>query len=151
MSDMDEGTQAETANTETSPVTPEAEKDWKSEAEKWKGLARKHEDQAKGNYSEVSTLRSQFEQQAELLKVLAEKAGVTLDSDNPDKLREQRDSIQAQLTAERAENAVTRKALGLGLDAEALLDSRSFASKLASLDPESSNFDSSVDSLLEEY
>lgn len=45
-----------TEPTEPTPETPEKEVDWKAEAEKWKALSRKNEDNAKANAEKASRL-----------------------------------------------------------------------------------------------
>jgi hypothetical protein len=151
MSDMDEGVQPTTVTpTPTAPAATQTEKDWQADAEKWKALARKHEDQSKDNFSELQTLRSQQESQQSILKALAEKAGIQLDADNPDQLKAKLADVQQQLKTNSVETSVRAKAAEYKLDADALLDSKSATAKLNGLDPSDPQFADKVDQVVRE-
>lgn len=133
----------------TQPDTGSDSTDWKAEADKWKALARKHEDQNKATreqLTEAEKQSAQFEQQQKLLALIAEKTGVKLDDGPPDP-----DKLTADLTAARAdakqravELAVYRSAGKAGADADALLDSRAFQKAVADLEPSADDFAAKV-------
>lgn len=105
-----------------------------ADVDKWKGLSRKHEKQAKENADAGQTAA---QRQAALDKVLAALGVENAGSKAPDV-----DAITAQLqqaqAAERAravELAVLRAAGRNGADGDALLDSRQFLNSLDGVDP----------------
>lgn len=53
---MSEESSTATADADTTATTDTDVKDWKAEAEKWAGLARKHEERAKGNAAAAKEL-----------------------------------------------------------------------------------------------
>lgn len=134
--------------TAPAPAPAQPETDWKAEAEKWKALSRKNEDQSKANYGELQTLRQQQDTQQQLLRTLAEKAGVQVDAETPEQLKSRLAEVQGQLKQRDVESAVASKAAALGIDPQLLLDSRSFANKLSALDPAAPDFTTQVESLV---
>jgi hypothetical protein len=65
---------------DTAPAAPEPEVNWQAEADKWKALARKHEDRAKENGAaarELEKLRESSLSEAEKAVAEAEKRGRT--------------------------------------------------------------------------
>lgn len=125
----------------------EPEKDWRAEAEKWKKLSRKNETNARDNARKLGELESQTTKQAELLKTLAEKAGVSLEEEKPEVRISKIEDERRQLAIE---NAVIRKAVAAGADPDALLDSRSFVNGLRDLDPSSGSFTADVEAAIQE-
>lgn len=128
------------------------EVDWKAEAEKFKALARKHEDRAKANV----TAAQQAEQYKQQFEAMLKAAGVKPDGTPADDPA----AVAAQL-AQRAEHAealafqngvkfnVHQAATELGGDAARLLDSMSFIDTLddlaeAGTDPGSPEFAAAV-------
>jgi hypothetical protein len=114
------------------PATGAGDVDWKAEAEKWKVLARKHEDRAKGNATNSENL-------AKVAAALGIEVG---DKPDPAKLAEQVKQAQAdhenarsEAAAARIELQVHRTAVRLGAHADRLLDSRSFCDAIDALDP----------------
>lgn len=61
------------------------------------------------------------------------------------------DQLAEQLSGERRERYAEKAARAAGLDGDALLDSRAFATKLGKLDPAASDFSTSLDALVREY
>lgn len=105
-----------------------------TELANWKEQARKHEDRWK-------TRDDQIAKQEAALKLIAEKAGVDLDGQpDPAKLAEQLTAAQQQGRQAAVELAVYRAAAAAGANADLLLDSRTFMSKTAGLDPNSADF-----------
>ena len=106
--------------------------------------ARKHEDRWKQR-------DTQLDEQQKTLRLLADKLGVQLD-DKPDptKLAEQVTQYQTSARQSATELAVFRAAPA-GVDANALLDSRSFMAKTSGLDPAAPDFADQVKTLVAEH
>ena len=119
------------------PATPPAQPpqvDANPEAEKWKALSRKNED----NLRET---RQQLERQQAVLRTLAEKVGVEFDDKpDPEKLAAQVVQAQADARQRAVELAVYRAAANAGANADLLLDSRAFMAKAGDLDPSAPDF-----------
>lgn len=115
----------------------------------WQSQARKHEDRSKGN-------KDQLDRQDQVLRMLAEKMGVQID-DKPDpaKVAAQAAAQAAQWQAEArqasTELAVHRAAQAAGANATALIDSRSFMARTASLDPTAPEFAEQVRGIVAEH
>lgn len=138
---MTETTEGTGAATEAATTDGTGTTDYKAmyeaaqaDADKWKGLSRKHEKQAKDN-SDASQTAAQ--RQEALDKVLAALGVDGAGSKAPDV-----NAITAQLEQEKAasraravELAVLRAAGRNGADGDALLDSRSFLDSLNGVDP----------------
>lgn len=60
-------------NTESADTASSGEPDWKAEAEKWRTLARKHEDRAKQNAQAATKAKTVEQQVADLQRQLAER------------------------------------------------------------------------------
>lgn len=93
-----------------------------------------------------SALKEKFTNQDKVLRALAEKAGIDVDGKpDPDKLLADISSRDEQLKQTRIENAVLKVASKHGADLDALLDSRTFLSELAELDPADKTFQANVE------
>lgn len=98
--------------------------DWQAEAEKYKALARKHEDRAKANKKALDDAK----------KATAPKDGEPTVEDLQKQLADAakaRDELQERATDLAYSHAVSRAAAKAGADAEALLDSGSFRDAVA--------------------
>lgn len=103
-------------------------------AERLQAESRKHEDRWKSRDDQLA-------QQAEILKLIAEKTGVEIDGKpDPAKLAEQLTAAQQQGKQAAVELAVYRAAAAAGANADLLLDSRAFMAKTGGLDPASADF-----------
>lgn len=127
------------------PATPAAANgatDWQAEAEKYKALAKKHEDRGRIDFERLT-------QQETALKAIAEKLGVDV-TGQPDPAQ-----LTTQLTA--AQQAARNSALELavyraaGPDADRLIDSRQFMSRTAGLDPTAADFADQVKAKAAEF
>jgi len=105
-----------------------------ADAEKWKGLSRKHEKQAKENADAGQTAAQRQEALDKVLAALGVDAG---SSKTPDvnAITAQLQQAQAETRARAVELAVLRAAGRNGADGDALLDSRQFLSSLDGVDP----------------
>jgi hypothetical protein len=93
-----------------------------------------------------SALKEKFTSQDKVLRALAEKAGIDVDGKpDPDKLLADISSRDERLKKTRIENAVLKVAPKHGADLDALLDSRTFLSELAELDPADKTFQANVE------
>lgn len=90
------------------PADDSADKDWKSEAEKWKALARKHENANASSLKELEQLRTAQMTESEKAIAEAEKRG--------------RDSALAAMRIEVAEARLRAAAAGKVADVDALVD-----------------------------
>lgn len=90
------------------PADDSADKDWKSEAEKWKALARKHENANASSLKELEQLRTAQMTESEKAIAEAEKRG--------------RDSALAAMRTEVAEARLRAAAAGKVADVDALVD-----------------------------
>lgn len=133
-----EGTGAATeAGTTDGTGTPDYEALYKAaqaDADKWKGLSRKHEKQAKDNADAGQTAA---QRQEALDKVLAALGVETGGNQTPDvnAITTQLQQAQADARARAVELAVLRAAGRAKADGDALLDSRQFLSSLDGVDP----------------
>lgn len=111
----------------------------RAEAEKWKHFSRQHEDTSKAT-------KKQLDDQQRVLKLLAEKAGIALEEGAPDPEKLTADLAQARADARQkaVELAVYRTAGKHDGDADALLDSRTFAKAVEGLDPGADDFTTKV-------
>jgi hypothetical protein len=100
---QDQGTTPTTTGPDDS-----ADKDWKSEAEKWKALARKHENANASSLKELEQLRSAQMTDSEKAIAEAEKRG--------------RDAALASMRTEVAEARLRAAAAGKVADVDALVD-----------------------------
>lgn len=88
---------------------------------------------------------------AEAREELLKKLGLTKDGEeapDPEKLAAQLASRDAQLAELQRERVAEKAARKLGGDIDALLDSRSFATKLGHIAPEAKDFDTQVEALV---
>lgn len=105
-----------------------------AETKKWQDMARKWETRSKANYDQVQKHEA-------ALKLLAEKAGITIDgAPDPAYLASQLSEARSQAQESVLELAVYRAASAAGVQADTLLDSRSFMGKVMNLDPTSPEF-----------
>lgn len=139
MTETTEGTGAatEAGTTDGGTGTPDYKAMYEAaqaDVDKWKGLSRKHEKQAKDN-SEASQTAAQ--RQAALDKVLAALGVEGTGSKTPDvdAITAQLQQAQADSRARAVELAVLRAAGRNGADGDALLDSRQFLNSLDGVDP----------------
>lgn len=134
----DAGTGTDTATaTASEPTTPDYKALYEAaqaDADKWKGLSRKHEKQAKENGDASQTAA---QRQEALDKVLAALGVDTGGSKTPDvnAITTQLQQAQADARARAVELAVLRAAGRNGANGDALLDSRSFLQSLDGVDP----------------
>lgn len=117
----DTGTAPETGTTGQDAATATETVDWQAEAEKYKALARKHEQRAKENKAKLDDLQAKA-QPAEGEEDWKAKYEA-----------EQARASEAEIRAVELayQTTVTRIAGTVGADAEALLDSQSFRDKVA--------------------
>ncbi|WP_328691399.1 hypothetical protein OHA74_20765 [Streptomyces phaeochromogenes] len=130
---------------EQSPENSTEEAQPEKDANYWKEQARKNEKQAKANLKEI-------ERQGELLKKLAEKAGLSDEEEAPtaDALAERLTTAQQIAREKSVQLAVYKTASKLDADVDALLDSNTFLNKVATLDPSSEDFDEEVSTAIAE-
>lgn len=158
---------ADTGQQDTQTTTPEAKQD-QAAPEKPKNTdpwadpetARKEiERLRRENASSRTNAKQQAAQEAvsELTEKLGRALGYVKDDQPPtaDELTKQltaaaqeRDATQAELRQLRVERAAEKAARAHGADVDTLLDSRSFATKLADLDPTADDFATSVSDLV---
>ncbi|MGW2932952.1 hypothetical protein ACWDA7_14040 [Streptomyces sp. NPDC001156] len=117
-------TASATDNGDTTDWKAEAQR-LKAEADRWKANSRKNENGKKAN--------------SDLLAKVAEALGLDAGTKpDADQLTQQLSASQAEVRQSKVEAAVLRTAARLGVDGDALLDSRSFVDSLAELDPSDS-------------
>lgn len=117
---------------------PAAEPDWKAiaqqraaEVEEWKGHSRTWETRATANKQAEQAVA---EREAQLKKI-AEALGIAPEKPDPEKIASELATTRSQAVQLARENAVLLAAPRVGADAQALLDSRSFADQIAKIDP----------------
>lgn len=106
----DTGTDAP-ADEATDQPSADTEPDWKAEAEKFKTLARKHEDRAKANASAAKEL-----EQVKQASMSDQEKAVELARNQA------RTEVLMEIATERVEDAVRLAAAGRNVDVDALLD-----------------------------
>lgn len=129
----DTGAAATDAGTSGTPDYKAMYEAAQADVDKWKGLSRKHEKQAKDNHDAAQSAAGQQDNLAKVLAAL----GIDTGSKTPD-VQEITAQLQESKAAERAravELAVLRAAGRVGADGDALLDSRSFLDSLKDVDP----------------
>lgn len=119
------------------PPQPPADTDWQAEAEKWKGLARKHEDRAKANAAAAGKA-AKFDQ---FVKALGGDGGTPPDPAELQSALAERDEM---LWAMRLERTVERAARSAGADPELTAAVMFHSGVLDDLDPNADGFDDQV-------
>lgn len=123
--------------------------DYKAEAEKYKALARKHEDRSKTNLTAAQEAAAKAEQkEAQLAAVLKALGQDGEEPPDPAALTAQIEQAQAAAWRSGVELQVHRLAAKLGGDPEKLLDSMAFIDSLDDLtaaDPSSPEFRSEIE------
>ncbi|MFE4991418.1 hypothetical protein ACFRH4_08710 [Streptomyces mirabilis] len=113
-----------TANGDTTDWRAEAQR-LQAEADRWKANSRKNENGKKANNDLL----------AKVAEALGLDAGTKPDADQ---LTQQLTASQSEVRQSKVEAAVLRTAARLGVDGDALLDSRSFLNSLTDVDPSDS-------------
>lgn len=134
--------------TDTPPDTG-SEVDYKAEYEKYKALARKHEDRSKTNLTAAQEAAAKAEQkEAQLAAVLKALGQDGEEPPDPDALKAQIEHANATAWRSGVELQVHRLAAKLGGDPEKLLDSMAFIDSLDDLvetDPSSPAFRTEIE------
>lgn len=134
------------ASTAPAAATADPGPDWKTEAEKWKTLSRKTEDQNKATRAELEEIKAAQQRQ---LSAFKKALGLEDDDTPPDPkvLAEQLAAQKAETDRRAAEHresevmlAVYRAASKHDADADVLLDSRTFQQQVKDLDPSAADF-----------
>jgi len=158
----DTGTSTTAAGDQTAPVvttvgettvqvTPDATQQWDGKVESLHPDVQKMiRDLRSENGNRRTALSAAEQKQQDMLLAIAKAAGVQLPDETPDpaKLTEQLTAAQQAQRQTAVELAVYRTAAKHSGDPEALLDSRSFAAKVAKLDPAAADFAAQVDSAI---
>lgn len=128
------------------PETGEAEIDWKTKARDWEKRAKDNLAKLKSEQSKPRTADSSIKQAAaeeartEMAQSIGKALGLIKEDEqlDPTKLTEQLTASQAQVKQTQIELAVYQAASAAGANGNALLDSRAFLNKIASLEPSDS-------------
>jgi hypothetical protein len=110
----------------------------------WKAQSRKHEDRWKTARDELAKAADERDSLKLTLDAMAAALGFGEEAEDPatiaERAKAERDQLDAELRSLRLERAAERAARQAGADVDALLDSRTFAKRLAGLDPAADDF-----------
>lgn len=104
--------------------------------DEWKGHARTWEDRSKENKTRVEALENELQQARES----AAEGGLSA---------AEAEQLKQRATAAEGELSLTRKLTGMGADAAALMDSKSFMEQVQGLDPEAEDYEKDFTELVE--
>jgi hypothetical protein len=123
----------------------EPDTDWKAEAEKWKGLARKHEDRAKQNEAAKTA-------EADRVAAILKAAGIETEESDPVKALETTRTANQTLAEEnrslKLQIAIASAAGKHGADQSLLVPVLTHSGKLSNLDPASDTFAQELDTIV---